>query len=324
MIFRSSVIDEITNLPNGSKLLDPNFNVIKHSDFTVVREDNNFSVSTIKKQTIAFAELHQVQYEHVIIIDNKTSFNDIIYSPDTGNRQYRLKFIGSKTAGWTGALNPAGFIYNNSSVDEWQSGKDYKRGDLVSYKSSYYVALDKVIASDLFDIKNWKQITQDRIRTGLLPNFASNAQKFENIYDLYDQPVDEHLNFYSNGVTGFRERKYLTDLALDIETQSKFYQGYIKQKGTKNAILALAQAQLANISNEIAISEEWAVRVGQYGATDSDKYVEVELDEATVTNNPAPIEFIGTEDTKTQGITQYFPIEVYQSSLNYSPTLFGA
>lgn len=318
----NSVVDEITNLPTGSKLLDPNFNVIKKSNFSVLREDNTFKVSTIKNQTITYAELHQVQYEHVIIIDNKTSFNDIIYSPDTGNRQFRLKFIGSKTADWTGALNPSGFIYNNNVVDEWQPGKDYKQGDLVSYKANYYVALSKVTATELFNISSWKQINQSSIKTGLLPNFATNAAKFENIYDLDNQPTDETLNFYSNGITGFRERNYLTDLALDIETQAKFYQGYIKQKGTKNAILALAQAQLANISNEITVSEEWALRVGEYGATDINKFVEVELDEAVITGNPTTVEFLAANQDYTYGVPHYYPRDVYQSSLNYDPVMF--
>ena len=319
----NSVVDEVTNLPNGSKIMDPNFSIIKSGAFTIVREDNSFSISTTKGQTIAFVELHLVQYEHVLIFDNTTSFNDIIYSPDTGNRQYRLKFVGSKTADWSGAMNPAGFIYNNNTVTNWQPGKDYKKGDLVTYKNSYYVALDKVVATDLLDVRLWKQINQSSIKTGLLPNFATNAAKFEAIYDINNQPIDETLNFYSNGITGFRERKYLTDLAIDVETQAKFYQGYIKQKGTKNAILALAQAQLANISNEISITEEWALRVGEYGATDSDKFVEISLDESVITNNPAPIELLEATDFPVTGIAYYYPHEIYQSSLTHTPSMFG-
>ena len=319
----NTVVDEITNLPTGSKLLDPNFSVIKKTNFTVQREGNTFSVESVKNQTIAYAELNLVQYEHVIIFDNKTIFNDIIYSPDTGNRQYRIKFVGYKTADWTGALNPPGFIYNDPKVDEWQPGKDYKNGDLVSYKSSYYVALQNIVASEVFDVVYWKQINQSSIKTGLLPNFATSAKQFEAIYDLHNQLADENLNFYSSGITGFRERQYLTDLGLETETQNKFYQGYIKQKGTKNAITALAQAQLANISNEIEVYEEWAVRVGEYGAIDQNKFVEVALDEALITDNPATVEFISIGETPDASVSQsYTPIEVYQSSLSFTPTIF--
>lgn len=322
VVTTDSVVDEITNLPFGSKLLDPNFSVIKNSNFTVIRDGNNFKVTSNRGQTITFAELHLVQYEHVLLFDNITSFNDVIYSPETGNRQYRLKFIGSKTADWTGALNPPGFIFNNTTVDLWAPGHDYKRGDLVSYKNNYYVALDKVVANDLFNVKFWKQINQNSIKTGLLPNFASNAKKFDNIYDLDNQPVDETLNFYSNGIVGFRERSYLTDLALDVETQSKFYQGYIKQKGTKNAVIALAQAQLANISNEVNIYEEWALRVGEYGATDANRYVEVILNESTVTDNPSPIEFVDTNVVGNSAVNTFRPIDWYQASLTNTSNMF--
>ena len=322
VVTTNSVVDEITNLPTGSKLLDPNFAVITSNNFSVLREDNTFKVSSIKGQTITFAELHLVQYEHVIIFSNKTSFNDVIYSPETGNRQYRLKFIGSKTANWTGALNPPGFIYNSNNVDAWQPGHDYKKGDLVAYKNTYYVALDKIVANELFNVKYWKQVNQSSIKTGLLPNFATNASKFANIYDIDNQPADETIGFYSNGMVGFRERSYLTDLALDIDTQSKFYQGYIKQKGTKSAILALARAQLANISNEVNIYEEWALRVGEYGATDVNRYVEIILDEAVITDNPAPIQFIDNGIEPIENITTIHQMDWYQATLNNTSNMF--
>lgn len=322
VITDDSVVDEITNLPNGSKLMDPNFAIIKSSNFSVVRDGNNFTVRSTKGQTITFAELYLVQFEHVLVFDNKTSFNDVMYSPETGNRQYRLKFIGSKTADWTGALNPPGFIFNSTKVDTWQPGHDYKKGALVAYKNNYYVALDKIVASDLFNVKFWKQISQSSIKTGLLPNFATNASKFSNVYDIDNGPSDETLNFYSNGITGFRERSYLTDLALDLTTQSKFYQGYIKQKGTKNAILALAQAQLANISNEVNIYEEWALRVGEYGATDANRFVEILLNESEVTENPAAIQFLDQDSTDSLNITTVYPSDWYQASLNNTSVMF--
>jgi len=317
-----SVVDEIVNLPSGSKLLDPNFAVIKSNAMTIMRQDNRFSVEAIKGQTIAFADLNLVRFEHVLIFDNVTSFNDVIYSPSTGNRQYRLKLVGSKTAEWTGALNPPGFIYNSSKVDEWKPGVDYRKGTLVSYKANYFVALENVTANELFVTTSWKQINKSSIKTGILPNFATNAAKSENFYDLDNQPTDETLNFYSNGITGFRERQFLTDLNLDVETQSKFYQGYIKQKGTKNSVLALAQAQIANISSEVNLFEEWAVRVGEYGATESNKYVEIILDDSTVTSNPVPLEFLETAAVKTLGFSSYHPSDIYQSSLDFKPDVF--
>lgn len=309
-----SVVDSLSGSFNSTKLLDPNFAAIKPSSYTIVRNDNDFKVTTIKGQTICLAELNLVQYEHVLVFDNKTVFNDIIYSPDTGNRQYRLKFVGYKTADWTGAMNPPGFVFNNETVDAWQSGKDYRKGQLVTYKNLYYTALSNVIASDTFMQPYWKQISKTQIKTGLLPNFALNAQTFENIYDLDNPDPRENINFYSSGITGFRERPYLTDLGIDVDTQAKFYQGYIKQKGTSSAIDALASAQLANINSEIKVYEEWALRVGEYGATDSNKFIEVELNESDITSNPVALQFLQKDETSASGAVIYTPTGLYKTS----------
>jgi virulence-associated protein VagC len=52
--------------------------------------------------------------------------------PELGNRQYRLKLVGSKTGSWNGQLDIPGFIYGTDTVDAWQIGTDYKKGTLIS------------------------------------------------------------------------------------------------------------------------------------------------------------------------------------------------
>lgn len=319
---KNSVVDEISNTPFGSKILNPNFGVIKSNSFTVIRDRNKFSVGSLDGQTIAYAELNLIQYEHVIVFDNLTVFNDVIYAPETGNRQFRLKLVGHRTADWTGALNPPGFIYNNEVIDPWTPGTDYRKGQLVAYKNFYYTAIDNVTGSDSFDTDVWKQIDRDRIKTGLLPNYATQAAMFENFYDLDNPPASEKMNFYSSGITGFRERKYLTDLSLDTITQGKFYNGFIKQKGTKNAILALASARLGNVINEIDVYEEWGLRVGDYGATGSNEFAEVILDEQIATANPLALQFLDNKQVAESGTIVYRPSDLYKASQNNVPNMF--
>lgn len=317
-----SQVDEIVNTPNGSKLLDLNFNAIKRSEFTVTRANNEFGVASTNGQVIALAELSLVQYEHVILFDNTTVFNDIIYAPASGNRQFRLKIVGHKTADWSGEMNPPGFMYNSPDVDAWQAGKDYRKGALVTFKDFYYTALENVTANEQFDTAAWQQIDQAQIKTGLLPNFATNAAAFESVYDIDNAPYSEEASFYSTGLIGFRERSYLTDLLVDAETQAKFYQGFIKQKGTRNAIDALASAQINNSNNGISVYEEWAVRVGEYGSTDSNQYVEVILDESAITANPAAIQFVDSADQAQSGAAVVTPADWYQSAKNNTSKMF--
>ena len=288
---RGAIVDEITNFSSGSKLLNQNFLPIKNNEFTILRTENAatqniFNVSTLNGATIAYAKLNLVQYEHVLIFDNVDDFNDIIYIPNQGTRQYRLKLTGYKTGAWTGALSAPGYIYNSPVINEWSSSTDYRLGDLVKYNNFYYTATQNIAASTTFSSIQWTQIQQDSIQTGLLPNFGLNAQQFNNVYDIDIPPVNESLQNYSAGLIGFRQRQYLTDLGISVPTQTKFYQGYIKEKGSMNSINALTKASFNNVNGNISVYEEWAFRVGLYGGVNNNLYKEFILDQSVFTNNP--------------------------------------
>lgn len=302
LLSTNSVVDQITNSALGSKVLDPNFGAIRTTDITVLRDQGEFKLQTISGKTVAFADLNLVQYEHVLIFENNTVFNDVIYKPETGSRQYRLKLVGNKTANWDGSLNPAGFVYNNAQVDAWRSGRDYLKGDLVSYKNQYYVATQKIAASTTFNLNFWNQVDKSTVKTGLLPNFANNAGRFIDIYDADSSLLDSQMARMSSGLIGFRSRKYLNDLNINHTSQTKFYQGYIKEKGTKGSVTNLLNATFNDLNNDIEYHEEWAVRVGEYGATESNRSVEIVLDEILNKNNPTAISIIADNGTASDGI----------------------
>ena len=289
-----TVVDEITNAQNGSRLLDVNFKPIKNNNFNVLRADyparNQCQVTTVDGlSTIAFAELHLIQFETTLIFDNVDSFGDILYIPEQGTRQYRLHITGVKTGFWDGALSAAGYIYSNPVVANWQPGTDYRQGDIVSYNSSYYTAPKNIIAGQTFNQTDWKQINLSDLQTGLLPSLGHNAQVFENIYDIDNPPQDKNFQLFSAGLIGFRERPFLSNLGIDISTQTKFYQGYIKQKGTQNAVTALTSATFGTINSTVNTYEEWAFQVGRYGDIDNNQYTEFVLDQSVFATNPVAI-----------------------------------
>jgi hypothetical protein len=314
IINSDGVIDAVDSGLSGSKILDQNFVKIKNSQFTVTRDENTFTLTSVFGQTIALADLNLVQYEHVLLLDNTTVFNDIVYQPELNNRQFRLRLVGNKIGSWTGQLNPAGFIYNADTVDAWSMQTNYKKGTLVNFKENYYYASSDVPAAVDFDFAYWTPIEKSRIKTGLLPNFAYNAEKFNNIYDLDNRPVDLQLNQLSQGVTGFRDRAYFQDFKLDVTSQAKFYQGFIKQKGTTSAIDALTTATFENLTSDITLYEEWGMRVGDYGALGSNQSIEFQLDETQFTNDPSTVILINRGDTPTEGIINVTPLELYRTS----------
>ena len=292
LVTSKTVVAEITNEPDGSRLLDINFKPIKNTNFNILRTDsvvnnNNTIISTVDGITgIAFARLNLIQYETTLVFDNVDNFGDILYIPEQGTRQYRLKLQGSKTSGWDGALSATGYIYSNPVISEWQTGTDYRQGDIVKYNNSYYTAPRDITASQNFISSKWTQINLSDIQTGLLPSFGHNARTFENIYDIDNPPQDKNYQLFSAGLIGFRERPFLSNLGMSVTTQTKFYQGFINQKGTANAVKALTKSQFDTVSSTISTYEEWAFRIGQYGNLDGNRYVEFILDQSVFNTNP--------------------------------------
>ena len=298
----NSVIDEISNLPNGNRLLDQNFSPIKNNNFNLVRVSdptavNQFQITTLDGSSICFAQLNAVQLEHTLVFDNVSDFGDIFYIPNLGTRQSRLRIDGHKSALWAGTLSAPGYVYNSGTFADWQTGKDYKVGDIVKHNNFYYTALVNIPASQTFDLSKWIYSNPADIKTGLLPNFSRNSRIFENIYDVDAPPSNETLQAYSAGLIGFRQRPYLTDLGISVPTQTKFYQGFIKEKGTFNAINALTTAEFNNVTGNININEEWAFKVGTYGGVDTTTFKEFVLDQSVFTSNPVSFTLTDTYST---------------------------
>ncbi|CAB4133715.1 hypothetical protein UFOVP257_437 [uncultured Caudovirales phage] len=318
----TAIVDEITNSPYGSKVVDINFSIIKKNDFTVFRENNLFTFRVNNGQTIAFAELRLVQYEHLLVLDNQTDFKDIIYLPELGNRQYRLKILGSKTDLWSGSLELPGFMYSSSNIPEWNAGTDYLKGTIVKNKSVYYTALQDITAAEKFQTNYWKVLPSSELKYGLINNFATNAGQSLSFYDIDNQPINTDMQVFSDGIIGFRNRDYFNNLGIDSTTQSKFYQGMIKQKGTINSVAALEGAIFNNINTNINVYENWAVRVGEYGAIDSNQMIEVRLDEKKISSSPTAIQFVDSTITAEPNIVSYEFGDLYKITGDWNPNLF--
>ena len=319
-----TIVDEITNAANGNKLLDENFNPIKSNNFNITRMDeptttNTFLVSVINGATVAYAKLNLVQYEHVLIFDNVDDFGDIVYVPSQGTRQFRLELRGAKTGAWDGALSAAGYIYSDPNIQKWVAGTDYRLGDLVTYNNFYYTAMQAIPASTTFSTIPWSPVNSNEIKTGLLPSLGLNAQEFVNFYDVDNPPQDSTYLEYSAGLIGFRQRRYLTDLGIGIPTQTKFYQGFIKQKGSMNAITALTKATFNNVSGNINLYEEWAFRVGVYGGVSNVHFREFILDQSVF--NIAPVAFTLADTYNTANVIVDLTLANIYNASNISSTV---
>lgn len=282
-------VDVIGNSPYGSRVLNQNFQPIGTQALTFSRIGNQFKCQTTNGDMISLMSLNLVQYEHTLIFNNSTMFSDVIYRPEQGLRQYRLKLVGFKTGEWDGTLSPTGFMYSSTSVDTWQTMRDYLKGDLVEFKGLEYTAKTNLSGTADFNYGDWVKVDTISNR-GLLPNFTYNSTVGEHFYDVDQVNLESQYDLFGKGLIGYRSRDYLNTLGLDDISQVKFYQGFIKEKGTNNAFSALGNVSVGDNNSIVTLSEEWAFRVGEYGALETTQYVDLELSDQEVLSNPFSVQ----------------------------------
>ena len=301
---------------NGGKLSDGNISVTRDNRNIFILEPKN------TQDGIYFARLPLIQKEHAVIIDNTTVFNDVIYSPEPGYRQERIKVIGYRTDDWNGSLNIPGFIYDQAKVEEWTEWKDYSIGDLIKFKEFYYSAKYSHTGKSTFDYNDWTKLDR-RPESSLKANWDYRSAQFNDFYDLDTDNFDSEQQRLAQHLIGYQKRQYLENIIQDDVSQYKFYQGMIQDKGTNNALTKLFDKLGSANKDSLEFNEEWAIRVGQYGATDSFEEVEYQLDESQFRIEPQTVELVSSVDvTRTDLVYQYPRKDVYLESSDYNHAPF--
>ena len=296
-----------------------------NAEFTnTFREDNTFTLSP--KNTnhgIYGAVLYLVQKEHVLLLENRTLFNDVIYDQEPGFRQEKIKVLGYITSNWQGGFDSPGFIFDDAKISEWQPWKDYYLGETVKYKQFYYVANRFVIGTDNFRLiddsrnVNWIKI-DEKPTPKLLPNWDYKVEQFTDFYDLDTDNFDTEQQRLAQHLIGYQKRQYLENIINDDVSQYKFYQGMIIEKGTQNVLSKLFDVLSADGEESVEFYEEWAVRVGEYGATETYNEIEFKLDEKLFKLNPQPFSLVSTITNDTDFIIRQVPSDIYIKPTNYN------
>jgi hypothetical protein len=288
----SSVVDNLFDTFNNYRLLQVNGRPLDQRYINVNREDNVCTIGTQNtSQGIYFAVLNLIQKEHAMVFNNTTMFNDIIYDIETGYRQRRMKLLGFRTAGWNGDYFSPGFVYDQAQVSDWSTYTDYRYADVVRFNGTYYSANKNIPGATKFDFTKWTPL-RSKPSADLVPNFDYKISQFEDFYSLDIDNFDSAQQQMAQHLIGYTPRVYLNNIFTNPVSQYKFYQGYIKEKGTRNSINKLAKASIQNHQGEINFTEEWAFRIGHYGSYETFKELEISLIEGSFIENPQIINFV--------------------------------
>ena len=253
-------IENVTQFSGGTwSLVDDKYAGIADYEINVARIG---SVLTVRlnddvDKRIMMLRVNVTEFEHMVIFDNTTIFNDIIYLPQYGLHQLRLKVYGNVTGGWNGRLEAPGFMVVDDST---------------------------------------------------LPNFEKLVNDFEKYYDGENPTTSVELNDLSRHAIGFQTREYLRRLILNERNQLDFYKGFIKEKGTLQAFDKVLRTSKSIRSTNYKVLEEWAFKVGEFGAINNDKRLEFNVLSSEMSQEPQMFHFdeAMTEDNKYDSTITYF------------------
>lgn len=264
------------------------------TEINTYRGINEFYITPVDENNgIFFAKITYIQKEHVVVFNDKTIFNDVIYNKGPGYRQERIKTIGFRTTDWDGDYTSPGFLYDNVNIQPWTQYTDYRLGDIVSYKQYNYVSLRNQKGTSTFNDSNWEILDSEPV-SGLVPNFDFRVNQFEDYYDFDVAGINSEQKILAKHTVGYQDREYLQEIAEDEVSQFRIYQGFIREKGTSNAITKIFDKVSEIPEDKIVLNEEWAIRLGLLGGTDQINELEFDLNASDFKLNPQPVVINGT------------------------------
>ncbi len=306
-IDKDSTIVQPLTLKEQNFILNQNLYPINIKDLCVQRDDTLFRTHTLNQgDSMSYAQFNVSNFEHGIVFDNVTLFNDVIYNLVTGLRQNRITVRGTKTAEWNGTVNAYGFILNQDNVKEWSRELKYTKGQIVLYKNKYWTALKVIEPSNVFNERDWKKTDYENIQKGMLPNSATRSYESTLYYDTNNANLEQDANLLGYSLIGYRPRDYLALADLTDVTQVNVYKNMIKNKGTRNAVTAFRGVNLPQGGIDYDVYENWAIKQGEYGGVLNENFVEFKVNQNKMTGNPSIVSL--TEGIPTEGSMQEVPL----------------
>ena len=315
-----NVVDDITNQFNDYEILRVDGQAISPLSISSNRNKNLITYKPTNDDGIYNASFYTVQKEHVVLINNVTMFNDLIYDPTSGYKQDRIKVTSYVSSGWYGGFDIPGFVFDEASITKWVPWKDYSLGEVVQYQSFYYSAKMFINGTQEFSSSDWVRLNS-KPTPKLLPNWTNLATQFTDFYSLDDNHFDTAQQTMAQHLIGYQKRQYLENIIKDDVSEFKFYQGMITEKGTQNVFNKLFGV-LSTSQDSLTFYEEWAIRVGQYGNSSSFDEVEFVLNEEKFKTNPQVFELVDNKTKDSGYVIQQQPVDVYVKPIDYTSNLW--
>jgi len=206
---KSGHVYQYNNLKyNSNDILALDSTRIDNSSLGIKRADGKVTIETKDNQMIGSTTSAVVDYDHVIIFENKTKLGVNIFDEIKNNKQERFLLDGQRTQQWTGEKKAPGYlVFDDSIVQNFdsavQSVDDMYRTDVDEFNPSFSKA---------------KDLTIGNVEGQLLDNLGIN----KNVLTKYYQGM---LN--EKGTKGAIEHIGKSDILHNNETTISAYEQYM-------------------------------------------------------------------------------------------------
>lgn len=150
----------------------------------------------------------------------------------------------------------------------------------------------------------------------LLPNLDTLAENLRTLYD--ENTVDDNEDFENAArhLIGYESRSYLDQLSVVDQAQFSFYQGFVREKGTANAIDKLLRSSSLEDKDKITFYEDWAFKSSDFGATTNEISLEVLSERDKIKADPQiyRLNFSLRDTGFVSSIRIYSAEEIYEST----------
>jgi hypothetical protein len=128
------------------------------------------------------------------------------------------------------------------------------------------------------------------INNDIKPNFYRATENIREMFDI-ENVEPGTLRDHARHLIGYESRSYLEKLLLSDTEQFEFYQGMIQQKGAPSIFEKMLRSQFVDQNRSLKFLDEWAVKLGGYGAQTARNTISFELHQSEILRNPQFVRF---------------------------------
>lgn len=136
----------------------------------------------------------------------------------------------------------------------------------------------------------------------LIQNYENITESFRDYYSTENSLDNPNIEDTARHLIGYENREYLENLKMFDDTQYQFYKGMIPEKGSIQPVDKILRSDFIRSDSQIQIYEDWAFKVGEFGAVNDNVYLEFLFGQGDLKTDPQLVHLSYPEGPANTGV----------------------